>query len=464
MGRCAASGGERGSLQAHINKHYGGANAAIFRPLELFSLAPHERAAADPATYAKIEGLGKFVYSSLRAPRQLLAVDASAAPGANGSRGGRARGQEKILTHAEGAGDAADADGSDDEEVVLVAAVARTEPAQPGGVAAATLNAAPKVAARKVIEDCDCQLLDVDDLDRTSAAEAASGSAATKDTVEYREQRRRLLMDGVADAFAAGAEGAARDGVFRYCMDLPKGRRVVARVLRRMFGAASGTRAQGARVLHALLRNTRSLFGDNVRPRATHGVVVADDAHLVESTVATALEAAAAVRRMSEPGDALAALEAVAESDIVAEAVAVRGEDGVGDDAGLRGVLPLLLLNHEYQVDGSTPWLDAVLIAVFEAASKHGLRGGGGVDGDGDRAAVSARFEAAFDAVFDRFMLHVEALGALVQKVAGGPQAEVAVESLRALAAGDVLEAMNSVCSKEQEVRLASALTALVVV
>lgn len=413
------------------------------------------------------------MYSSLRAPRQLLSVGPSTALVPVGGGAGRARGQENLLAHAEGASAAAGADeDSDDEEdeLVLEASVGRPGARLAAGTAAArgaaqaTLNAAPKVAARKVIEDCDCQLLDVDDLDRTSAAEDASGAPAEEDTVEYRRQRRRALMDGVADAFAAGAEGPARDGVFRYCMDLPKGRRVVARVLRRMYGPASGPAAQGARVLHALLRNARGLFGDNVRPRATAGVVVPPEAHLVESTVAIALEAATAVRRMRAPADALAALEALAESDMVAEAAAVRGAGGAADDAGLRGVLPLLLLNHAYRVDDETPWLGTMLIAVFEVVRDLRLREGGG-DGDAaDQEAAAERFAAAFGAVFDRFLLHVEALGALVQKVAGGPQAEVAVDSLRALAAGSVLEAIVSVCSKEQEVRLAEALQLLVVV
>eukprot|EP00892_Ulva_mutabilis_P010474 jgi/Ulvmu1/779/UM010_0153.1 len=463
-------------FQAHINKHYGGTNAGVFRPRELFNLAPHERAAADPAAHAKVEGLGKFVYSSLRAPRQLLSVDSAVASSgaADGARTGRARGQENLLVHAESAAtagaDAADDDDSEpEEEMLLQSSVRRQQPAEAAAerAEAATLNAAPKVAARKVIEDCDCQLLDVDDLDRMSAAEQASSAAPAGNTAGYREERRRLLMDGVADAFAAGAEGAARDGVFRYCLELPKGRRVVARVLRRMFGPAAGDSAQGGRVLHALLRNARCLFGDNVRPRATLGVVVPPEAHLVESTVAAALEAAAAVRRMRAAEDALTALEALAESDIVAEAATVRGVDGAADDAGLRGVLPLLLLNHEYRVDADTPWLGAVVIAVFEAAARLRLRDGGAAAdvAAGDASAAAAgRFVAAFDAVFDRFVLHIEALGALVQKVAGGPQAEGAVESLRGLAAGDVLEAMNSVCSKAQEVRLATALTALVVI
>lgn len=419
------------------------------------------------------------MFSSLRAPRQLLSVEAPSPSAAAAAAPSRARGQEKLLAHAKdaaaageagetagGASGAAEEEESDaEEEVVLVATARRREEPAAAEATAERLNAAPKVAARKVIEDCDCQLLDVDDLDRTSAAEAAAGGAAPPaDAVEYREQRRLLLMDGIADAFSASADGPARDGVFRYCMELPKGRRVVARVLRRTFGAASGSRAQGARVLHALLRNARRLFGDNVRPEAATGVVVSREAHLVESTVSAALEAATAVRRMRAPADVLATLEAVAESDMVAEAAVVRGAGGVAaEDAGLRGVLPLLLLNHEYVVDTATPWLGAMLIAVFDAAREHRLRDGGGGDGGGGGGGgnTAARFEAAFAAVFDRFVLHVEALGALVRTVGGGAQAAAAVESLGALAASDVLHALISLCTKQEEVRLAEALQVL---
>ena len=44
----------------------------VFAPAELRQLAPAERAAADPAVFARVEGLGRIPFANLRRPKPLM--------------------------------------------------------------------------------------------------------------------------------------------------------------------------------------------------------------------------------------------------------------------------------------------------------------------------------------------------------------------------------------------------------
>ena len=60
--------------QAHMDKNVGG---CVFAPAELRSLAPAERAVADPAVFARVEGLGRIPFTNLRRPKPLMDTGSS---------------------------------------------------------------------------------------------------------------------------------------------------------------------------------------------------------------------------------------------------------------------------------------------------------------------------------------------------------------------------------------------------
>lgn len=97
------------------------------------------------------------------------------------------------------------------------------------------LEEEPLLAARIVIEDCMCLLLDVDDIDRVWAA-----TRGAREDEHLLRQRRSLLMDAFAsslrlpDGALPPPPGAVRasDAVFIHLMRLHKGRALLARALR----------------------------------------------------------------------------------------------------------------------------------------------------------------------------------------------------------------------------------------
>ncbi len=111
-----------------LYKHYGKCNKALFRPETVRNLDPTQRAEQGAATYVKLSGLGKLALSNIRRPRPLMDIRASEV---------RRR----------------DADVAED-----------------GGGSTRPLEQEPLLAARIMIEDCMCLLLDVDDIDRMLTA------------------------------------------------------------------------------------------------------------------------------------------------------------------------------------------------------------------------------------------------------------------------------------------------------
>lgn len=95
------------------------------------------------------------------------------------------------------------------------------------------LEEEPLLAARIVIEDCMCLLLDVDDIDRVWTA-----SAGMREDEHVLRQRRSLLMDAFAsslrlpDGALPPAGGRASDAVFVRLMGLHKGRSLLARAMK----------------------------------------------------------------------------------------------------------------------------------------------------------------------------------------------------------------------------------------
>jgi DNA topoisomerase 2-associated protein PAT1 len=106
-------------------------------------LAPTEKMGPGEVAFVKVEGLGRLPFSNIRRPRPLMDV-APGAPGggADGSGGGQGEGDGQ-------------AGGSGAE-----------------GVPARPLDQEPLLAARIMIEDCMCLILDVLDIDQILVAGA----------------------------------------------------------------------------------------------------------------------------------------------------------------------------------------------------------------------------------------------------------------------------------------------------
>ena len=141
------------------------------------------------------------------------------------------------------------------------------------------LEQEPLLAARIMIEDCMCLLLDVDDIDRMFIM----AGGYREDEMQLR-QRRSLLMEGFAASLRlpdtsmlnisqSGPMPDGRvessDGVFLRLMALQKGRVMLARALRLLYPSPQAearsmgvgpVRSPPLRLAWALLRNLRVLF------------------------------------------------------------------------------------------------------------------------------------------------------------------------------------------------------------
>jgi hypothetical protein len=217
-------------------------------------------------------------------------------------------------------------------------------------------------------------------------------------------------------------------------------------------GRGRGARAHGLPLLLAVLRNARALFGDNVAPPPATDLITPEDEQLVRAGCAIAAAAAAALRRLRSLEHVLRAFEALAAADAVAEISAAEMEDSNAEALGVRGLLPLVLLEHTFVPDQDASWLGTVLVALFDAAQRVGV-----ATGD----ATAAPFRAAFARVFRRILTHLRALVGLLAR-AREAAAPAAVESVKALAAGPVLHAMLQLCTQEEEASLVVPLQAIV--
>lgn len=55
-----------------MNKHTNDSNRRMFAPFALRDLAPSEKMGSEPASYVKLDGLGKIAYSSIKRPKPLM--------------------------------------------------------------------------------------------------------------------------------------------------------------------------------------------------------------------------------------------------------------------------------------------------------------------------------------------------------------------------------------------------------
>ena len=177
------------------------------------------------------------------------------------------------------------------------------------------LEQEPLLAARIMIEDCMCLLLDVDDIDRMFTM----AGGYREDEMQLR-QRRSLLMEGFAASLrlpdtsilntappgtASDSRLDSSDGVFLRLMALQKGRVMLARALRLLYPSPQAearstgmgpVRSPPLRLAWALLRNLRVLFtpgGLRAAPGAggpfftsTHPTALLNSTSLIHSLLA----------------------------------------------------------------------------------------------------------------------------------------------------------------------------------
>jgi DNA topoisomerase 2-associated protein PAT1 len=186
-----------------------------FCPETLRELASHEKEARGPVTFVPgLAGLGKVPFGNIRSPKPLLDVSSG-----NGPSG-------------------------EDNEAVEEGTQRR-------------LEQEPLLAARIMIEDSMCLLLDVDDIDRQLEEGRPS------ETEEDLKRRRTFLLDGLVSTLrlpsvpVLAVGGAEHDGVFQRIVTLAKGRTLLAKALPRFpLGSAAA-----ATLVWAILRNVGMLLG-----------------------------------------------------------------------------------------------------------------------------------------------------------------------------------------------------------
>ena len=186
-----------------------------FCPEHLRELASHEKEARGPVIFVPgLSGLGKVPFGMIRSPKPLLDVSSGGAPS--------------------GDGDEAQEEGSQRR-----------------------LEQEPLLAARIMIEDSMCLLLDVDDIDRQLEEGRPS------DSEDALKKRRMFLLDGLVSTLrlpsvpVLAVGGAEHDGVFQRIITLPKGRTLLAKALPRFpIGSAAA-----ATLVWAILRNVGMLLG-----------------------------------------------------------------------------------------------------------------------------------------------------------------------------------------------------------
>ena len=200
-----------------------------FAPTDVRELLPTEKGSnRDPVEFLKIEGLGVYARSNLKGPKPLLDV-------------GMGESAAKDNT------DLAEDHDHDDDDGERKA-----------------LSEEPMLAARCLIEDGECLLLDIDDVDRIIFSRNGNGQLET-DGKDGLSQRRVMLIDALAASLHitnAGGESvkkSVRDGVFLRVTMLAKGILVFARFLKRL-KPGQGSDAVILGIVLTTLRNVSHLF------------------------------------------------------------------------------------------------------------------------------------------------------------------------------------------------------------
>lgn len=200
--------------QAWLRKNNPSKLKEPFCPEALRELASHVKEARGPVTFVPgLAGLGKVPFGNIRSPKPLLDMSRSSEPKGDGEQS--EEGEQRRLEQE------------------------------------------PLLAARIMIEDSMCLLLDVDDIDRQLEEGRPS------ETEDELKKRRMFLLDGLVSTLrlpsvpVLAAGGSEHDGVFQRIITLPKGRTLLAKALPRFpLGSAAA-----ATLVWAIVRNVGVLIG-----------------------------------------------------------------------------------------------------------------------------------------------------------------------------------------------------------
>nr|XP_043636951.1 protein PAT1 homolog 2-like [Erigeron canadensis] len=207
------------SNDPYINDYYHQARLAKssskhrFSPAHLRDSSNRSRNSSDSQPHINVDSHGRISFSLIRRPQPLLDVD----PPSGSGDGGSEKRSEKPLEQE------------------------------------------PMLAARIMIEDGLCVLLDVDDIDRLLQ------STQPQDGGSQARQRRQILLEGLAaalqlvDPLGVSSSGLAPkdDIVFLRVVSLPKGRKLMSRYLQLLSPSSELARI----VCMTIFRHLRFLFG-----------------------------------------------------------------------------------------------------------------------------------------------------------------------------------------------------------
>ncbi|KAK9844491.1 hypothetical protein WJX74_003138 [Apatococcus lobatus] len=368
---------------AYVQKHGRNRNPRDFAPAALREMAPTERLGGEPLAYVKLEGLGKIPFSNIRRPKPLMDVAMTDESSASDEEE-----TETIGTVVQGA-----EEGASEEVVEVKKAPKKKAVARP-------LEQEPQLAARIMIEDCMCLLLDVDDIDRLHAA-----YQGVRDNEGPLRQRRALLMEGFASSLrlsdsalcshqtpgpsprAAAASQPLTDGVFLRLMALPKGRVLLARALRLLYAPLSAgwvpapelngprptpTPTKGCspamRLAWALLRNVSYIFGGHTAaPLGLASLQAAQpDAQEVEERSKVAAAGVEVMQRLDSPRAVCDCIAALVSGDLINPSSSAAGQ-APGSANHLLPLLPPTSANREM------PWLGSIIAELLTRAQELGL-------------------------------------------------------------------------------------------
>ena len=229
-----------------------------FAPDTLRELAPQAKEARAPTAFVALDGMGRVPFSNIRAPKPILDFSGK---GEKDGGGGR---------------EEADGDLS-------------------GG---RRLEQEPLLAARIMIEDGMCLLLDVDDIDRQVEEDMAREAPAAM------ARRRDFLLEGLAGTLRLPAapvltpqavKRGDSDAVFERICALHKGRVMLAKLLPRLRSGCSAASS----LVWAVMRHAPGLLISGAKDRDAGIAAAGHDETSLDSAAQLANEAATAVASLN---------------------------------------------------------------------------------------------------------------------------------------------------------------------
>ena len=303
-----------------------GAPVGCFAPSEVRELLPTEKGSnRDPVEFLQVDGLGIVARPNTKAPKPLLDVSL-------GAGAGDSRAHEKDDDDDDDDGD----DGSGNHE-------------------RRALADEPMLAARCLIEDGECLLLDIDDVDRIISYGMDGDSLWRRGGVDGLMHRRAMLVDAVATSLhiSANDDGQAkklskkksvRDGVFLRVNLIAKGTRLFSRLITRLKDEDDA--ALIIAILHTVLRNVSHVFS-------------ATESHRVEANYELGEAVSTALAKIPVSG-----------SPSVIESL-VEAEGDLSDALLAQEELPLFVMSKKGASQRATG-LGTIVLALLSRAKKCG--------------------------------------------------------------------------------------------